>query len=167
MQKIAVIQGAPGPLVQGLFQTLAERWQPGTRVAGVIAEGHGLGERACSAGYLKSLLDGKRYPIFQDLGPGSETCHLTGDGAVGAAVAVAADIARGCDLVILSKFGRLEANGGGLRDAFTAAMEAGVPVLTSVSGPHARLWETFATPLFTLVPPDANAIEAWWRAVHH
>ena len=164
-RKIAVVQGAPGPVVQALFSTLAERWQPRVRVVGAIAEDHGLPDRACSAGYLRSLADGARYPIFQDLGRGSQTCHLAGDGAVMAAAAVARDIEAGCDLVILSKFGKLEAGGGGLRDAFAAAIEAGVPVLTTVSASQTAPWEAFAAPLFTPVAADAGEIEAWWRSV--
>ncbi|MFI5034106.1 MAG: DUF2478 domain-containing protein [Reyranellales bacterium] len=164
-RKIAVVQGAPGPVVQELFRTLAERWQSQARVVGAIAEDHGLVDRACSAGYLRSLADGARYPIFQDLGRGSQTCHLAGDGAVEAAAAVRLHIETGCDLVILSKFGKLEAAGGGLREAFAAAIEAGVPVLTSVAASQATPWESFAAPLFTPVAADAGEIEAWWRSV--
>jgi hypothetical protein len=162
-KQIAVVQG-PGPVVQELFRTLAERWREQARVVGAIAEDHGLPDRACSAGYLRSLSDGARYPIFQDLGRGSQACHLAGDGAVEAAVAVAKDIGAGCDLVILSKFGKLEAGGGGLREAFAAAIEAGVPVLTTVARAQAGPWETFAAPLFTPVAADAAEIEAWWES---
>ncbi len=164
IKKIAVVQGAPSALVQALFRDLAQRWQASARLAGVIAEDHGLPDRACSAGYLRSLSDGERYPIFQDLGPGSKECHLAGDGAAVAAAAVRRDIAAGCDLAVLSKFGKLEANGGGLRDAFGAAIEAGVPVLTSVSPAYASAWEAFAAPLFAVVPADADRIDAWWRS---
>jgi hypothetical protein len=163
-KKIAVVQG-PGPEVQVLFRTLAERWQGQARVVGAIAEDHGLPDRACSAGYLRSLADGARYPIFQDLGRGSQTCHLAGDGALVAGAAVAKDIEAGCDLVILSKFGKLEAAGGGLREAFAAAIEAGVPVLTTVAGSQVAPWESFAAPLYTPVPAEGEEIEAWWESV--
>jgi len=165
IKKIAVVQDAPGPVVQELFRTLAERWQPEGRVVGAIAEDHGLPDRACSAGYLRRLADGTRYPIFQDLGRGSQACHLAGDGALVAAAAVRKDIEAGCDLVILSKFGKLEAGGGGLRDAFAAAIEAGVPILTSVSARQLAPWEAFAAPLFTPVAADAREIETWWQRV--
>jgi len=164
-KKLAVVQGASSAAIQELFQTLATRWRPSVRLVGVIAEDHGLPGRACSAGFLHSLADGARYPIFHDLGRGSQTCHLAGDGAVAAATAVRRDIELGCDLVMLSKFGKLEAAGGGLRDAFAAAIEAGVPALTSVSPPQFAAWEAFATPLFTVLPPDIGQIEAWWRSV--
>jgi Protein of unknown function (DUF2478) len=162
--KIAIVQGAPSAVVQELFRSFAERWRPSVRLAGVLAEDHGLPDRACTAGYLRSLVDGARYPIFQDLGRNSG-CHLSGDGAVVAAAAVRGDIAAGCDLVMLSKFGKLEADGGGLRDAFGAAIEAGVPVLTSVSPAYTARWEAFAAPLFTVLPPDAAQVDAWWRSV--
>jgi len=164
VSRIAVVQGAPSAVVQELFRSFAERWRPTVRLAGVLAEDHGLPDRACTAGYLRSLVDGARHPIFQDLGRGSG-CHLSGDGAVVAAAVVRGDIAAGCDLVMLSKFGRLEADGGGLRDAFAAAIEAGVPVLTSVSPPYMAKWQAFATPLFTLVPPETEQLDAWWRSV--
>jgi Protein of unknown function (DUF2478) len=164
-RKIAVVQGAPGAQVQELFQAMVGRWQPSVRLAGVVAEDHDLADRACSAGFLRSLGSGERFPIFQDLGTGSKTCHLTDAGVLAAADAVRQDIAAGCDLVLLSKFGKLEASGGGLRDAFGAAIEAGVPVLTSVSASFAAAWETFAAPLFVIVPADADRIDAWWHAV--
>jgi hypothetical protein len=163
-KKIAVIQGAPGAHVQNLFRTLADGWQSSLRLAGVIAEDHDLPDRACSAGYLRSLGSGERFQIFQDLGPGSQTCHLEGGGALAAAVAVQRDIAVGCDLVLLNKFGKLEAGGGGLRDAFSEAIEAGVPILTSVSPAFAAAWQEFAGSLYVALPADAERIEAWRRA---
>jgi len=74
-KKIAVVQGMPSAQVQDLFHTLVGRWQPSARLAGVVAEDHGLADRACSAGFLRSLGNGQRFPIFQDLGPGSTTCR--------------------------------------------------------------------------------------------
>lgn len=78
-----------------------------------------------------------------------------------AADAVRRDIERGCDLVVLSKFGKLEAGGGGLRDAFAAAIDAGVPLLTSVSQNFSVAWEAFAAPLFVVLPADPDRIEQW------
>ena len=163
-RKIAVVQGAPGPVVQELFRTLAERWQSQARVVGAIAEDHGLVDRACSAGYLRSLADGARYPIFQDLGRGCRPA-LAGGRRGGSRGGRAPGHRDRLGSVILSKFGKLEAAGGGLREAFAAAIEAGVPVLTTVAVSQATPWESFAAPLFTPVAADAGEIEAWWRSV--
>jgi hypothetical protein len=65
---------------------------------------------------------------FRDLeAPGVAMCHFDGVGAVAAAATAQSDIAAGYDLVLLSKFGKLEAAGDGLASAFRAAR---VPLLT-------------------------------------
>ena len=164
-KKIAIVQGAPSAEVQVLFRSLVERWRSSARLAGAIAEDHGLPDRFCTAGYLVSLTSGERFQIFQDLGPGSKGCHLAGTGALAAAEAVRLDVASGCDLVVLSKFGTLEKKGGGLRDAFTAAIEAGVPVLTSVSPVYTAAWESYAAQRSEVMPLDPERIDGWWRSV--
>jgi hypothetical protein len=75
------------------------------------------------------------------------------------------DIAAGCDLVLLNKFGKLEAVNSGLAEAFRAAIEADVPVLTSLSPASEAAWQTFATPLFVTLNADPGEIDAWWRSV--
>lgn len=162
---IAAIQGAPGSQAQEMLRNLVAHWKQAARIAGVIEEEHGLGERTCSAGRLCSIGDGRSYPIFQDLGPDVDVCHLDGGGAVSASEAVRRDIAAGCDLVVLSKFGKLEAGGGGLAPAFAAAIEARVPLLTSVSPEFESAWARFAAPGFAVLPPQADRIEAWWDAI--
>jgi hypothetical protein len=165
VKNIAVVQGAPGPVVQDIFRGLIDRWRSSARLAGVIAEHHGLADRACSAGFLRNISTGEMFPIFQDLGPGSTACHLDGGSMLPATEAVRRDIAAGCDLVLLSKFGKLEADRSGLLDAFSAAMEANVPVLTSVSPAFEVAWAKFAAPLFVTLPADPDRIDAWWRAI--
>ena len=162
---IAVIQGAPGSVIQDLFSALAVRWSPALRVVAVVAESHGFADRRCSAGYLRRIGSGERFAIFEDLGPGSTACHLDASGATAAAEAVREDMIVGCDLALLSKFGRLEAAGKGLRSAFTAAVEAHVPLLTSVSPAVAKAWENFAGTGFITLPADDAAIDVWVNAV--
>jgi hypothetical protein len=162
---IAVVQGGPHTAVQEVFRAFVARWQSSARIVGVIAQDHDLGERTCSAGYLRSLADGRLFPMFQDLGSQSTACHLDAAGVTSASEAVTHDIAAGCDLVVLSKFGKLEAARGGLASAFAAAIAAGVPVLTTVSSALAERWAQFAAPLFTALPADPVAIDAWWCEV--
>ncbi len=162
---VAVVRGAPSAVVQDLFRELIDRWSPSTRIAGVVEEGHGLADRACSAGRLRSIRNGSLHPIFQDLGPGSEACHLDGAGAVSASETIQRDIAAGCDLVILSKFGKLEAARAGLVPAFIAAMEAKAPLLTTVSPAFYTAWAQFASPLFVSLSAEIASIETWWSDV--
>jgi hypothetical protein len=165
LTKVAVVQGTSNAAIQDMFQSFADRWSRSARVVGVLAEHHGLADRACSAGFLRSIRTGERFPIFQDLGPGSTTCHLDGGAMLSATEAVRRDIAAGCDLVVLSKFGKLEAVNSGLADAFRAAIEADVPVLTSLSPAFEAEWKAFATPLFVSLHTDPDEIDAWWQGV--
>ena len=115
---IAVVRGASNCQIQAIFRALADKWQPDVRLAGLVAENHGLPDRHCQAGYLRNLTTGARFSIFHDLGRGVAMCHLDGGGAVAAAAAVQRDIAAECDLVLLNKFGKLEIAGDGLASAF-------------------------------------------------
>ena len=92
-------------------------------------------------------------------------CHFDGVGAVAAATAVESDITAGCDLVLLSKFGKLEIAGDGLVSAFRAAITAGVPLLTSVSPAHDEAWRRFVDQEFAVLPADPAAIDLWRQAV--
>jgi hypothetical protein len=165
LKSIAVVRGASGAAVQDLFHTLVERWRSRARLAGVIAEPHGLPNRTCSAGFLRNIPTGELFSIFADLGPGSEACHLDGTGARAAADAVCRTIAAGCDLVLLSKFGKLEARSEGLIAAFEAARDARVPLLTSVSVTLEPAWTALVTSSFVVLPANPSAIEIWWQGI--
>jgi len=165
MRTIAAVQGTPSAAVRGLFRALVTRWQSSARIVGVLEERHGQGDQVCGAGYLRSIASGARFPIFQDLGRGSTGCRIDPAGLLQASEAVRRDIEAGCDLVVLSRFAKLEAARGGLTSAFAAAVEAEVPVLTSVSPAFCGAWEQFAAPLFVLLPAEPEAVEAWWRAI--
>jgi hypothetical protein len=164
-KRIAVVRGAPSAAIQAMFRALVDRWRPPVRIAGVIAEDHGLPGRKCRAGYLRSITSGTRYPIFQDPGPGGEACHLEEEGALAAAAAVEKDIVAGCDLVLLSKFGKLEAAGHGLAEAFTMALAVDLPLLTSVSPAFETAWRAFVAPHFDILPVEVEPIETWWHTV--
>ena len=157
---IAVLRGAPNSDVQALLRKLVERWRGTARLAGVVGEGHGIPDRECGAGDLRSLATGERFPIFTDRGSPTG-CHLDGRGAIDAADAVQRDIAAGCDLIVLNKFGQLEGAGKGLSAAFTAAIAAGIPLLTSVSDERDANWRAFAGVPYVVLPVDAAAVDAW------
>jgi hypothetical protein len=166
VKPIAVVQGAPSEVVQGLFRDFIARLDPAVRLAGVVEDPAPPAESACNAGALKSLSDGRYFPIMQDLGPGVVACRLDSEGVVSACDSVQAGIRAGADLVILSKFGKIEVERSGLAAAFADALQAGLPILTSVSPKLNDAWDSFAAPLYVKLPPDLAAIEAWWQSVH-
>ena len=162
---VAVVRGASNIEIQGIFRNLADRWRSDVRLGGAVAEDHGLPDRVCQAGFLRNLADGARFSIFHDLGRDAAMCHLDGVGAASASEAVERDIADGsCELILLNKFGKLEAAGDGLAGAFRAALAARLPLLTSVSPAHDGAWRLFADTDFAVLPADPGAIDLWRRA---
>lgn len=160
---IARIVGTDSATAQRLFAEAVRRWRTiGVRVAGVIEETHGLTGRTCNAGVLRDVLTGERHSIFLEILPPGKICHIDASGAEQAGRSVLAGITDS-DVVVLSKFGKLEAGGRGLIGAFEAAAAAGKPILTTVAEKHLEAWDTFA-PESETIAPSVAAIERWWSA---
>lgn len=161
-QPIAIVRGAASTVIQQLFRDFVAR-QPSTlRIAGLVESGNC---KEPADGRLLNIADGRTFALFQELGVGSEACALDAENVVDAGNRVCADIAQGCDLVVLNKFGKLEAeNRSGLIPAFAAAIEAGIPILTSVSPKYAGAWSAFAAPMYAVLPPEMGELDAWWKA---
>lgn len=164
MYRFAALVGANGSTLQAVITAAIAEWKDaGLRVAGVIAEAHNLPNRACSAGFLRDIGSGKAFSMFLEAPPSGRSCHLDAAGVEGACSAVLDQIADS-NVVALSKFGKLEAVGGGLAPAFAAAIAAGKPVLTTVSHLHRPAFDAFAPDVIHL-PANAAAIRDWWAGI--
>lgn len=112
---------------------------------------------------VRVLPEGSVIQITQDLGAGSDACRLD-PGAIAQAVAKVEDAAfEDADLFILNKFGPEEAVGRGFCAAIAAALERGVPVLVGVGRANKPAFENFAGGLATALPPQPDALLAWYR----
>lgn len=96
--------------------------------------------------------------ISERLGKGAEACRLDIGALEEAAALVEARIA-GAELLILNKFGKREAAGGGFRAAVARALEAGVPVLIAAGPVDSIGFLDFAGDMAERVAPEAA--EAW------
>jgi Protein of unknown function (DUF2478) len=160
--RIAAVEGVKSSTVQALFEQAVGGWRAaGVRVIGLIEETHGLPDRTCNAGVLRDIVSGKSHSIYLEIPPSNSSCHIDAAGAEIACGIVLSQIEQ-CDLVVLSKFGKLEAGSGGLIDAFRAAIAAGKPVLTSISDKHLDAWRAFA-PMAKTLPANSAALQDWWN----
>ncbi len=161
--RIAAIVGVAGSTRQTLLADFVEkRREQGLRVAGIIEVAQDAEGGACGALSVLDLTTGARISISQNLGSGSTACNLDPGGLVEACAAAQRAIAAGADLVVLSKFGKVEAARGGLCDAFGAAIEAELPIVTTVSPVMRGDWARFAGALSADVAASADALEQWW-----
>ncbi len=159
---IAVIANREGLDSQALLSNAVAAWRnAGIRVVGVLAENN-TEKGMCSAGFVRDLVSGREFSIQLDAPPVDSTCHLDATGLESAAANLLAQIAQ-ADVVVLSKFGKLEAAQGGLWPVFQAAIAAGKPLLTTVSSKHREAWNVVA-PKATWLEGSPESIEQWWNA---
>jgi Protein of unknown function (DUF2478) len=78
---------------------------------------------------------------------------------------VAGVIADGSDLVIISRFGRTEAEGGGLAGLITRAITADIPVLIAVPEHRFATLVKFADGMNVRLACRREALDRWWRSV--
>jgi len=162
--RIGALQGAKTAEIQKILARFAERrMREGLGVAGAIEE-LALTEECgvCDTLVLRDTADNAIFPITQDLGPGSTACRLDSSGLAAACQAVLQAIDRGADLVVLSKFGKIEAEGGGLLDAFRAAAEAGIPCITGVAPSFSAPFLDYAGGFSQWIEASDAALERWW-----
>ncbi|MDR3517612.1 MAG: DUF2478 domain-containing protein [Azospirillaceae bacterium] len=148
-------------LLAGFARSLRDQ---GWRVGGIVQR------KSPDAGgaptmVVEDLRTGDIINIRQDLGRGSESCHLDPAGIVAASLVVQRAIDDGCDLVIINRFGKLESTGSGLLSEFNRAASEAVPMLTAVARTMVEPWTRFCGGYGTAITPDPGALQAWWHSV--
>lgn len=162
----AVVQGAgvdADPLVAAFARSLGQR---GWRVQGLIQS---LSEGGAQCSRDIDLLDVSkhgRYRISQRLGRGSEACRVDPAGLAVASGVLRRALSERVDLAIVNRFGKLEAEGGGLAGEFLALLAEGIPVLTVVAEKHLERWLEFTGGVSVLLAPERAALDAWFDSLH-
>jgi hypothetical protein len=161
---IAVIANHEGLDSQALLSKVTAGWlASGIKVAGVLAQNNEVAG-ACSADFVRDLASGRLFSIHLDAPPAGKACHLDASGMEDAGAVLLAQIPA-ADIVVFSKFGKLEAMQGGLWPAFSATIAAGRPLLTTVSAKHVEAWKAFA-PEAAWIGGEPAKVAEWWHAVH-
>ncbi|MBB4285103.1 DUF2478 domain-containing protein [Roseospira goensis] len=151
--------GAVEDLLIGFAAALRTR---GVRVGGLAqrttrtAAGRKTGMAVIDVG------SGAAHDIMQKLGRDSRACSLDTQGLTEASAVLRRALAGGVDLLVVSKFSHLEAEGRGLAQEMFAAMAEGVPVLTLVPQAHAVDWLRATAPVGSLLAPRLEACWRWW-----
>lgn len=155
----AVVYGPavdPDPVLRGFFERrLGEGWD----VVGVLQERLPLGDDARRRVRLHLAADGELVPAT----PPSWHARREALAAIGDRLVEVVD--RRPDVLILNRFGRCEANGGGLFALIRRAVEIELPVLVAVPEALFPVWLACVRGLAVRVPPRRGALELWWRSL--
>ncbi len=162
--RVAAILYGPQDDVDSLLADVAQGLvRSGERIGGVVQRNVKDGG-GCQIGMQAiDLMTGAEISICQPLGRGAMACKLDAAGLAEAAVAVTRAIAADVELIVINKFSKQEAAGGGLRDELADAIAAGIPVLTAVPEKCTEAWNDFTGGIGTSLLCERSVIEDWWH----
>lgn len=124
-----------------------ELLEEGYRLAGLVQINTPRPGRSRCDMLLEELASGEHLGISQDRGPEARGCALDLAQLTAAMQKVRMSLDAKPDLVVLNKFGKTEAEGGGFRTLIADAIEAGLPMLIGVPWRNIESWRLFAGPL--------------------
>lgn len=110
---------------------------------------------------IQVLPDGPVFRISQSLGKESRGCRLDTAALEAAVGYVKTELDKGAHFLIINKFGKQEAEGGGFRDIIAEAFSSGVPVLVGVNELNKQAFMEFSGGLAVHVPAEATDLINW------
>ena len=143
-----------------VFAAIATRAEKaGLRLGGVIerpAKPGGNAARRCDM-FLQDLASGQKVKISEDRGALARGCRLDLDNLSRTCAMVLASLTH-CDLILLNKFGKTEAEGGGFRCIISDALALETPVIIGVPRRNLEAWRAFAGDFGAEVEASALAV---------
>jgi hypothetical protein len=136
----------------------------GHRTIGLIQVGRSCRSEGPSLGVVV-LPGGDVVPLVEDLPACATGCRLDGWRLAELAKRLAGAVAAGSDLVIINRFGRTEAQGGGLAELIIRALDADIPVLIAVPEHRFGALIKFSDGMNVRLACRRDALDRWWRSV--
>jgi nucleoside-triphosphatase THEP1 len=133
----------------------------GARLAGVIQH------RPCDPGHrcdmqLEDLATGRQTSIFAGRGRGAKGCQLDEYAMLQIVSEIELALKNSPELLVLNKFGKVEAEGMGMRGLIAQATCMGVPVIVGVPKRNLCAWREFAGE-FSIELNSSGGVDEWLR----
>ena len=133
----------------------------GIAVAGIVQHNKFIRDRTKCDMEVEELATGIVLQISEDRGNEARGCRLDRGALSEAASLLSASLENEPELVILNKFGKLEAEGRGLRDALSDAVQLGVPIVVGVPYRNIEQWRAFTEGLAEECPIGSSRLHDW------
>lgn len=133
----------------------------GLRVAGLVQRNTFVRDHTKCDMVIEELLSSDILQLSEDRGPGASGCHLDRSALANAAALVIGALNEQPDILILNKFGKVEVEGGGLREALATAAEMTIPVIVGVPMRNLEHWRVFADGMAQECPVDSAYVRRW------
>lgn len=113
---------------------------------------------------VEELFSGTMLQLSEDRGKESSGCRLDRGILTQAAGLLLTALKNKPDILVLNKFGKVEAEGEGLRDALAKAVELEVPIVVGVPFRNLDQWRIFAGDMAEECSVDSPQIQNWLLA---
>ncbi len=117
-------------------------------------------DRRCDV-LLEDLATGHRTLLFENRGAGARGCRLDVAALLEASVKIESSLEHDPALLVLNKFGKVEAEGGGMCGLMAKALERGIPAIIGVPARNLNAWRDFAGEFSVEFSEDADQIAKW------
>jgi hypothetical protein len=148
-----------------ITDAVARLQRDGFDVRGLLQEGTEGSTSGCATLFLEDIGSGRRVEIFQNRGRETRGCRLDASGLAEAAAWLREAIESRPEVLVLNRFGRQEAEGGGLGDEIAAAVVAGIPVIVPVNEMLLPEWDAFSGGTHERMPADPDKVVQWCRTI--
>lgn len=133
----------------------------GLSLAGVLQhQAIADGDRRCDV-VLEDLATGYRTALFENRGLGARGCRLDEAALAEATARVEGSLEHAPQLLVLNKFGKVECEGGGLRDLIASAIDRGISVVIGVPERNLDAWRSFAGEFAIELRDDVGQVTEW------
>ncbi|MGA9090272.1 MAG: DUF2478 domain-containing protein [Bradyrhizobium sp.] len=162
VQSVAAIVYANEVYPDAVFKTLVQRCRAlGLTLAGVLQhQAFESGDRRCDV-ILEDLATGHRTALFENRGAGARGCRLDEAALAEATARVEGSFEHAPHLLVLNKFGKVECEGGGLRDLIADAIDREIPVIIGVPRRNLDAWRNFAGEFAVELSDHSGEVERW------
>jgi nucleoside-triphosphatase THEP1 len=133
----------------------------GARLAGVIQHRPRDPGHRCDM-LLEDLATGRQTSIFAGRSRGAKGCQLDEYAMLQIVSEIELALKNSPELLVLNKFGKVEAEGMGMRDLIAQAVCMGIPVIVGVPERNLRGWREFAGE-FSVELNSSGSVDEWLR----
>lgn len=131
----------------------------GTRLAGVIQHRLRHPAHRCDM-LLEDLVTGRQTSIFAGRGRHAKGCQLDEYAMLQMVSEIELALENGPELVVLNKFGKVEAEGMGMRDLIVQAVCLDIPLIVGVPARNLQAWREFAGE-FSVELNSSGDVDEW------
>jgi nucleoside-triphosphatase THEP1 len=131
----------------------------GLRLAGVVQHRSREAGHRCDM-LLEDLATGRQASIFAGRGRGAKGCQLDEDAILQVVSQIERELKGNPKLLMLNKFGKVEAEGAGMRDLIAQAVRMGIPVIVGVPAHNLHAWREFAEEL-SIELHNSRDVDGW------